>query len=93
MPNEGPTINSLKLYKMKKLKTSLFDKEKTLKKVNLEGIYGGANKSDVNYTDSKGSKSYDIAVLSLIDTVDSKQSLDKPSFKYKSNNSFSMFSL
>ncbi len=67
---------------MKSLKNKLFGKEKFEEIANLEQINGGVvgNKSDVNYTDSKDSHGhYDIAVMSMIDTVDSKQSLDKPS--------------
>jgi len=48
-------------------------------KIENHNIYGGENKSDVNYADSKGDgNSYDIAVQSLIDVVDSKATLDKP---------------
>ena len=74
---------------MKNLKSSLFDKKEVLKKVNLEGIYGGGNRSDVSYSDSKTKRSYDIAVNSLIDTVKSRQSLDKPSIKFGSSSMYS----
>lgn len=64
---------------MKNIKSNLFDKKNVLDKINMESIYGGANKSDINYSDSKkDGGGWDIAVNSLIDVVDSSRSLDKP---------------
>jgi len=64
---------------MKKLNSKLFEKKEVLKKVNMENLVGGSNSSDVTYNDSKqDGGGYDIAVQSLIDTIDSSRSLDKP---------------
>lgn len=59
------------------MKNSKFDKFESAKLVKQNSILGG-NNSDVNYTDSQHGRTYDIAVLSLIDTVDSSKQLDKP---------------
>lgn len=63
---------------MKKLKSNLFEKKETLKSVSLDGIYGGGNKSDQNYADSKIGGSYDVALNSMADIVKTKRGLDKP---------------
>jgi hypothetical protein len=61
---------------MKNLKQSLFDKTSTLTRVEMGVCYGG-NNSDVEYTDSKYSGGWDIAVNSVIDIVKSSEALDK----------------
>lgn len=53
-------------------------KSKFEKIANIDKIYGG-NNSDVTYTDSKNDGGgWDIAVISLIDTIDSSRGMDKP---------------
>jgi hypothetical protein len=65
---------------MKNMNSRLFDKKETLSKIEMGACLGG-NKSDVNYSDTKkdGVDKWDIAVDSVIDTVNSSKSLDKPS--------------
>lgn len=58
------------------MKSSKFDKFESEKLVNQNSIVGG-NKSDVNYTDSTFGTTYDIAVLSVIDNINSGAALDK----------------
>lgn len=63
---------------MKKLNSKLYQKFEKSRVSNLDTIYGG-NNSDVTYSDSKkDGGGYDIAVVSLIDTVDTTNALDKP---------------
>lgn len=62
------------------MKNSKFDKFESEKLVNQNAILGG-NKSDVNYNDSTFGNHYDIAVLSLVDNINSGAALDKPDTK------------
>lgn len=65
---------------MKKLESKLFDTSNVLERIDLEAIYGGANKSDVNYSDSKkDGGGWGVDVNSVIDFIDSSRSLDCPS--------------
>lgn len=67
---------------MKNKRSKFLSEELLSNRIGLDNVIGGAagNNSDVTYNDSKrDGGGYDIAVLSLIDTVDSTNSLDKPS--------------
>lgn len=62
------------------MKNSKLDKFSLMNRINNKNsIIVGASGSDVTFTDSKRDNgSYDVAVLSLIDTIDSSTSLDRP---------------
>ena len=65
---------------MNKLNEKLFEKNSEVSKREMTSLIGGANNSDKTYTDTKkdGANSYDIAVLSLSDVINTSTSLDKP---------------
>jgi len=60
--------------------SKLYEKNSEITKREMTSLLGGANSSDKNYSDTKqnGSNQYDIAVMTLIDIINTTTSLDKP---------------
>ena len=65
---------------MKSKRKSLLNKDLIDNRINTEKVYAGGNNSDVTYTDSHKDNNggWDVAVLSVIDVIDSSVRLDKP---------------
>ena len=74
----------LKSKKHTDLKSPLFDPKQVVDRENFSAINGGlaegGNKSDESYhdTNNKTTGTYDVAVPSLIDVVDTISKFDKP---------------
>lgn len=60
------------------MKKTKFNKLETVKRINADLIIGGANKSDVNYTDTKHGFKWDVGTQKLIDVEDTSRSNDNP---------------